>query len=102
MRPFKMFFGIAVGLILFFFLARVAILAFIIAGVMSIVYAIYRRLKDFITYDRYGRYYIPDYRNERNSYHLNNRVEPLFHEAYSDRYIGRGRPVRKVEFIDAM
>jgi len=100
MRPFKMFFGIAVGVILFFFIARIAILAFIIAGVMSIVYAIYRRMKDFITYDRYGEYYIPEYRTHRNRYRLEGGVEPLFQEPYT--YTKQRRPVSNVQFIDAV
>ena len=98
MRPFKMFFGIAVGVILFLFIARVAIMAFIIAGIMSIVYAVYRRLKDFITYDRYGDYYIPDYRTARAKYRLESGVEPLFHEPYTR----QRRPVSNVQFIDAV
>ena len=97
MRPFKLFFGIAVGVILFLFIARVAILAFIIAGIMSIVYAIYRRVKDFITYDRYGEYYIPEYRTARSRYQLDHSVEPLFHEPYQR---SRG-PIKNIQFIDA-
>ena len=93
-----MFFGIAVGLILFFFIARVAIFAFILAAIMSIVYAIFRRVKDFITYDRYGRYYIPEYRRERLPYYERNGVEPLFHESYAS----RRKRIGRIEFIDAM
>ena len=100
MRPFKMFFGIAVGLILFFFIARVAILAFIIAGIMSIIYAVYRRMKDFITYDRYGDYYIPERRYRRSRYEIQDRVEPLFQEAYSN-YPRQRRPIKNIQFIDA-
>ena len=96
MRPFKLFFGIAVGVILFLFVARVAIMAFIIAGIMSIVYAIYRRLKDFITYDRYGEYYIPEYRTARPQYRLEHGVEPLFQETFTR----PRRTVNNVRFID--
>ena len=98
MKPFKMFFGISVGLIIFFFMARVAIFAFIIAGIMSIVYAIYRRMKDFITYDRYGEYYIPEYRYAETKHELNNGVEPLFHETS----MSQRRPVKNIQFIDAI
>jgi len=98
MRPFKLFFGLSVGIILFLFVARVAIMAFIIAGIMSIVYALYRRIKDFVTYDRYGNHYIPDYRTDRADYRLDHAVEPLF---YEDRY-QRSTPVRNVQFIDAI
>lgn len=81
MRPFKMFFGIAIAIIVFGFLIRVAFAAFIIAAVMSIVYAIYRRVKDFVTYDRNGEYYIPKRqyrpRMQGQAFH---EVEPLFYE----------------------
>jgi|AntRauTorckE5430_2_1112549.scaffolds.fasta_scaffold16040_3 hypothetical protein len=81
MRPFKMFFGIAIAIIVFGFVIRVAFSAFIIAAVMSIIYAIYRRVKDFITYDKYGEHYIPkqDYqpKMQRQAYQD---IEPLFHE----------------------
>ena len=93
-----MFFGIAVGVFLFLFVARIAIMAFIIAGIMSIVYAIYRRLKDFVTYDRYGDYYIPEYQTQRSMHGLKSGVEPLFHEHYPR----HRRPVRNVHFIDAV
>lgn len=81
MRPFKMFFGIAVAVILFSFVIRVAFAAFVIAAVMSIIYAVFRRLKDFVTYDRYGEPYISHRqyqpRMERQTYQ---EVEPLFYE----------------------
>lgn len=81
MKPFKMFFGIAIAIIIFGFIIRVAFTAFIIAAVMSIIYAIYRRMKDFITYDRFGEYYIPkrEYqpKMQRQAYQ---EVEPLFYE----------------------
>ena len=66
MRPFKFFFTVAVGMILFFFLARVFLTAFLIAGVLSIGYFIFRKVVDFFRYlswegddyryDRRGRY----------------------------------------------
>ena len=81
MKPFKMFFGIAIAIIIFGFIIRVAFTAFIIAAVMSIIYAIYRRMKDFITYDRFGEYYINrrEYqpKMQRQAYQ---EVEPLFYE----------------------
>lgn len=98
MRPFKLFFGIAVGVILFFFIARVAIMAFIIAGVMSILYAIFRRLKDFITYDRYGNHYIPRYEMNRPQAQIEYGVEPLFYESQPI----RRRPIKNIQFIDAI
>ena len=98
MKPFKMFFGIALGAILLLFVARVAILAFVIAAIMSITYAVYRRVKDFITYDRYGEYYIPEYKTARISHYRNQEVEPLFNEAISRQPSVK----RNIQFIDAI
>ena len=85
MRPFKMFFGFSIAIIMFMFVARVAFVAFIAAGIMSIVYAIYRRMKDFVTYDRYGEPYMKraynyNHQPKMGYYNAQNRVEPLFNE----------------------
>jgi len=93
-----MFFGIAIGAILLLFVARVAIFAFVIAAIMSITYAVFRRVKDFITYDRYGEYYIPEYKTARISHHRNNGVEPLFNEPISR----QPRTIKNIQFIDAI
>jgi len=93
-----MFFGIAIAAILFLFVARVVIFAFIIAAVMSILYAVYRRVKDFITYDRFGEYYIPEYRTSRIRRYPNNEVEPLFNESFSNHQ----RPIRNIRIIDSL
>ncbi len=99
MRPFRMFFGLAIGIMLFFFLAKIVVIAFIAAAVMSIIYAVFRRLKDFITYDRYGEYYIPRYNNHpRFNNNWNDEVEPLFHGNFSK----RRSPVNNVRFIEAI
>ena len=99
MRPFKMFFGLAIGIMLFLFLARIVFIAFIAAAVMSIVYAIYRRLKDFITYDRFGEYYMQGYHKEsRLNSNWKNEVEPLFYDSSP-----RPRsPIDNVQFIKAI
>ena len=47
MRPFKFFFAISVGLILFFFLARVLFIALLFAGVMSLIFYAVRGIKNF-------------------------------------------------------
>jgi hypothetical protein len=95
MRPFKMFFGIAIAIIVFGFVIRVAFAAFMIAAVMSIVYAIYRRVKDFVTYDRYGKPYIKKHqyqpRMQGQAYH---EVEPLFYEQ------PQRQTVRNARFIE--
>jgi hypothetical protein len=80
MRPFKMFFGIAVAIIVFSFVIKVAFSAFIIAAVMSIVYAIYRRVKDFATYDRYGEPYFSKHQYQpKMQPQAYQKVEPLFY-----------------------
>lgn len=98
MKPFKMFFGIALGAILLLFVARVAILAFVIAAVMSIVYAVFRRLKDFITYDRFGEHYIPEYKTARIRRHKTSGIEPLFYEPISR----QKRPIRNIQLIETI
>ena len=99
MRPFKMFFGLAIGIMLFLFLAKVIFVAFIAAAVMSIVYAIYRRLKDFITYDRYGEYYLERYNHSPQlNARWNNEVEPLFYENIPMRRTA----INNVQFIKAI
>lgn len=101
MRPFKMFFGLAIGIIFFVFIARVVFVAFIAAAVMSIIYAVYRRIKDFITYDRYGEPYIKRYHphyQPRLNRSMNNGIEPLFYENVS-------RPatrVKNIQFIETI
>ena len=98
MRPFKMFFGLALVGMFILFIARVAFVAFIIAAVMSIIYAVFRRIKDFITYDRYGEYYIPKYEYSRLPQKQTRGIEPLFN-GYNRTY---ERPVKNVRFIDAL
>lgn len=98
MRPFRMFFGLAIGIILFLFVARILFFAFIVAAVMSIAYAIFRRIRDFITYDRFGEHYIPEYRNQHGlNINMNNEVEPLFHNDYSKRV----NPIKNIQFVEA-
>ena len=98
MRPFKMFFGMAIAIMFFLFVARVVVFAFIAAAFMSIIYAVYRRLKDFITYDRFGEYYLKGYdSNPRLNPNWNNQIEPLFHGS-TRKYKTRNTNVR---FIDA-
>ena len=48
--PFRTFFGISIGLILFFFLARVLVTAFLIAVVMSLIFFVFRKIKNFFKY----------------------------------------------------
>jgi hypothetical protein len=94
-----MFFGVAIGIILFVFVARIVFFAFIIAAFMSIVYAIYRRLKYFITYDRNGEYYMKAYKETpRMNNDWNNEVEPLFHGSN----LNRRTSANNIRFINAI
>jgi len=86
MRPFKMFFGMSVAVILLFFVARIAIVAFIAAAIMSVVYAFYRRIKDFISNDSYGQPYIEGYNNSINKSYWRKGIEPLFQEGVNSRF----------------
>lgn len=47
MRPFKFFFSISLGVIIFFFLARFIVTALFIAAILSILFYVGRRLKYF-------------------------------------------------------
>ncbi len=98
MRPFRMFFGMSIAVILFFFVAKVVFVAFIAAVIMSILYAVFRRLKDFVTYDRYGEYYIPPYDQRYSLEAPKADVEPLFFEHNADR---RTR-INNIRFIDTV
>lgn len=97
MRPFKMFFGLSLAIMLFFVVAKFFVLAFFAAAFMSIIYAVFRRLKDFITYDRYGEQYIKNYatqaRMERN---WEPQVEPLFYGSSVKRQAYR----EDIHFVD--
>lgn len=101
MRPFKMFFGLAIGVILFLFLARIVFIAFIVAAVMSILYAIFRRVREFINYDSNREYYRPAYNfqypgRERLKRNIYDDAEPLFEEDYSMRH----KSANNIQFVD--
>jgi hypothetical protein len=98
MRPFKMFFGMAVAVILFLFVARIVLVAFVIAAALSIMYAVYRRLKDFMTYDKFGNNYMSSKAHPRMNHNWQNEVEPLFVEYASP----VRRPTNNVRIITAI
>lgn len=92
-----MFFGLSLAIMLFFFVAKFFVVAFLAAAVMSIIYAVFRRLKDFITYDRFGEHYIKGYdSNSRLPYQWDNEIEPLFQESAAY-YKGRNEAIRFVD-----
>jgi hypothetical protein len=97
MRPFKMFFGLSLAIMLFFFVAKFFVFAFIAAAIFSIIYAVFRRIKDFITYDRNGEYYIKGYEtNPRFSPYRDNSVEPLFYGDHPNQYYNND----DIRFVD--
>ena len=65
---------------------------------MSAIYAVYKRLKDFVTYDKYGNNYMS--RNAHSSMDRNwqNEVEPLFVEHASQ----VSRPSNNIRIITAI
>ncbi len=78
MRPFKFFFTVSVGLILFFFLARVFLFAMMIAAVMSVLFFIAQKTKNFfrrLSWEddsyRYGSHH--NYRFEEAPYRMEKR-----------------------------
>ena len=97
MKPFKMFFCLVIATMFFLFVARVVFFAFIVAAVMSIIYAIYRRIKDFVTYDRYREYYIKEYDHSRMENKWKKKVEPLFYENFANH-----RPTNNIRFTQSI
>ena len=65
MRAFKFFFGLTVALILFSFVAKIFLIAFVVAAVLSAITFFVRKLRGF-SRPRYGVDYGNDYRYERN------------------------------------
>ena len=47
MRPFKLFFSISLGVIIFFFLARFVVAALFFAAILSVLFYVGRRLRHF-------------------------------------------------------
>lgn len=98
MRPFKLFFGLSLAFVVFFFLLRFVVIAFIAAGVLSLIYAVFRRLKDFVTYDRFGQPYFDRYQDHPRfqRYNQEDFVEPLFYNAPAYR---TSMPTGNVQFV---
>lgn len=48
MKPFKFFFALSVGIILFLFFAKIVLIALIAAFVMSLVFGVFRKMKHFV------------------------------------------------------
>ena len=78
-RPFKFFFGVALGLIVFFFVAKVFIAAFIAAAIMSIIYFVFQKVRNAFAYEQ-PAYEYDEYVSNREFMYRPNRGEPLYQE----------------------
>ncbi len=66
-RPFKFFFGLTLGIMAFMFLAKVFFFAFIIAGVMTLIFHFFRGIKySLMDLDRANHSDYNRYENRRN------------------------------------
>ena len=71
MRLFKVFFGLAFGLMIFFFLAKFALIAIFIAAICTAISLATRKI---MGYSAYG------YRSDDSAELRRSEVEPLFYE----------------------
>ena len=69
MRTFKMFFALSIGVILFFFVAKVLLIAFIAAAILTLVFGALCRIK-YHMQSHYEDRYFDHYR----------RQQPLFYD----------------------
>ena len=78
MRPFKFFFVFSLAVIVFFFVARVLVLALFAAAIMSVVFFAFRKMKNFFRRLQWDdEDYLAPYSAGRIPYR-NQGVEPLF------------------------
>ena len=67
MRRFKLFFALALGIILFLFLVKVVFIAVVIALLMSVVFGVFSKIKRFFQsafLEEYENIYQMDYSSE--------------------------------------
>jgi hypothetical protein len=101
MRPFRFFFGLAIAVILLFFLVRILFVAFIAAAVLSILYMIIKKIVTFISQEDYPSFNrgpanrSPFYHRKRE-FEVENDVEPLFHDSYNR----SGESLRKIRLVE--
>lgn len=67
MKPFKFFFALSLGIILFFFVARFVIVALVLAAVLSGVFFLIQRARYFFSGLGWNQYH-PYHRAEQRSY----------------------------------
>ena len=93
MRPFRFFFGVSLAVILFFFFARLVLWALIAAAVMSVVFHVSRKVKNFF---RNLRWEDDDYYHQdklRNQYEMSPRFSKRNEEFFND------FPKRNADFL---
>lgn len=90
MRRFKLFFGIAVGMILFLFLAKVVFIALIIALLMSVVFGVFSKTKRF-----FQRAYSEEYEAVYNMDYSKESKRPIWKEN-----LFTETPIRGVVYLD--
>ncbi|MEM7103902.1 MAG: hypothetical protein AAF502_12265 [Bacteroidota bacterium] len=87
MRPFRFFFVLSLGIIIFYFVARVLIFALFAAAILSFGYFLFRKIRSFffrLDWDGNGYYqhqqpnYFPNWRYDR---------EPLFSLPYQPKEV---------------
>ena len=65
MRPFKFFFAAALGVLLFFFVAKFVVIAFLIALGLTLVFSVIRRVHAFVTQERWHDHsYYPEFEKQ--------------------------------------
>lgn len=90
MRRFKLFFGIAVGIILFAFLAKIVLMALVVALVMSVVFGVFSKVKHF-----FQRTFMEEYEKDDYMDYSDERTMPIWKED-----LFTETPIRGVVYLD--
>jgi hypothetical protein len=62
MRPFKFFFAVSLGILIFFFVAKFVVIAFLIALGFTLIFSLIKRVKSFAMREQwYDEGYHPEY-----------------------------------------
>ena len=79
-----MFFGIAIGIMVLLFVARIALIAFVFAAIATVVYTAFRGLRRLAFEDHYASGYdTRRYSGPSNINYAPYGIEPLFHDVHS-------------------
>ncbi len=69
MKPFKFFFALSLGVFILFFIARFVIMAAIAAAVLSLVFFVARKIKNFFRYLTWEDPYHPNFDDRYDGYY---------------------------------